>query len=315
VDKPGSLALARIVPANGCSPSIFLQTKPDQRHSLQVRIKPRIHCFIGLSLGLLASRAGADDASSLRVAVPEQAAKSRTVDLRPTFEKWGLKPRSQGSRPTCSVFTFTGALEFAVANAQQRGERLSAEFLNWAANQTGRRARDGGFFSEMWDGFASHGICTEQKMPYQTAFDPARSPAPTAQTEAKETLSFGLQQHWIKQWNVNTGLSPAEFAGIKKTLEAGWPVCGGFRWPKEERWKEDVLQMCPPQDVFDGHSVLLVGYREEAGQPGGGVLIFRNTGRGGRDGYMPYAYAQAFMNDAVWIESKVQAALRQPNSR
>ena len=109
---------------------------------------------------------------------------------------------------------------------------------------------------------------------------------------------------WIKKWDVNTGLSEAELDAIKQTLATGWPVCGGFRWPKQDQWKNEVLQMCPPAEVFDGHSVLLVGYRDDAAQPGGGVFIFRNTNRGGADGNMPYAYAQAYMNDAVWIESK-----------
>jgi len=71
--------------------------------------------------------------------------------------------------------------------------------------------------------------------------------------------------------------------------------------------------MCPPEEVFDGHSVLLVGYRDDP--PGGGVFIFRNTNRGGRDGFMPYSYARAYMNDAVWIESKAQATSPPTNSR
>ena len=45
-------------------------------------------------------------------------------------------------------------------------------------------------------------------------------------------------------------------------------------------------------------------YRDAAGLPGDGVLIFHNTSRGGRDGYLPYTYAQAYMNDALWVESK-----------
>jgi hypothetical protein len=48
--------------------------------------------------------------------------------------------------------------------------------------------------------------------------------------------------------------------------------------------------------------VLLVGYRDDATQPGGGVFLFRNTARNGRDGYMPYTFAQAYMNDAVWVD-------------
>ena len=54
--------------------------------------------------------------------------------------------------------------------------------------------------------------------------------------------------------------SEAGLDAIKQTLATGWPVCGGFRWPKQDQWKNEVLQMSPAE-VFDGHSVLLVGYR------------------------------------------------------
>ena len=223
------------------------------------------------------------------------------VDLRPLFEKWGLERRQQGGRPTCSVFTVVGALEFALAKSRPPGERLSVEFLNWAANQGTRGQRDGGFFSELWDGFAAYGICNEQRMPYRAEFDASQNPDADTLAEAKSRLALGLKLRWIKQWNVNTGLADTEFLAIKHTLNQGWPVCGGFRWPKQETWKDEVLQMCPPESVFDGHSVLLVGYRDEPGQPGGGVFIFKNTSHGGHDGFMPYAYARDYMNDAAWI--------------
>jgi len=59
--------------------------------------------------------------------------------------------------------------------------------------------------------------------------------------------------------------------------------------------------MPPPEGVIDGHSVLLVGYRDDPEQSGGGVFVFRNSNRHGREGYMTYEYASAYMNDAVWI--------------
>jgi C1A family cysteine protease len=223
------------------------------------------------------------------------------VDLRPKFAVLGLGPRDQGERPTCSVFTMTVALEFANAAASQRGERLSVEYLNWAANQMRRNPRDGGFFSDMWNGFAKHGICSEEQMPYQTKFASENSPDAAATASAKARCALGLQLHWIKRWNVKTGLKEEEFNAIKNTLNQGWPVCGGFRWPNKELWKKDVLQMCPANAVYDGHSILLVGYQDDSAQAGGGAFIFRNTNRGGRDGYMPYEYAKAYMNDALWI--------------
>ncbi len=237
-------------------------------------------------------------------AAPDSAAVPAEVDLRPQFERFGLAERRQLSRPTCSAFTVTGPLEFAVASRQGHSPRLSVEFLNWAANQTGGDTADGGFFSDLWQGFAAHGICTEEDLPYQAQFEAGRPPGATALADARTRLGLGLglRFNWIKEWDVNSGLTDAHLAGIKRTLAQGWPVCGGFRWPKEAKWEHDVLQMCPTNAVYDGHSVLLVGYREDAAQPGGGVFQFRNTSGDGRNGTMSYAYARAFMNDAAWVD-------------
>ncbi|WP_035604803.1 C1 family peptidase [Haloferula sp. BvORR071] len=222
------------------------------------------------------------------------------ADLRPVLKTWDLGPRRQGSRPTCSVFTFTGGLEFALGKARKKGARLSVDYVNWAANQERKQARDGGFFSDMWKGFARHGVCAEDEMPYGRKFDAERNPDEKAAASAGETMALGLSEHWLKKWNPKTGLSADEFASIKQTLNSGWPVCGGFRWPKEAAWKDGVLQTCGAEDVFDGHSVLLVGYHDDPAQPGGGVFLIRDSGSG-EDRAMPYGYAQSFMNDALWI--------------
>jgi len=213
-----------------------------------------------------------------------------------------MVPRQQGKRPTCSVFTVVGALEFAVAKRQGHTPRLSVEFLNWAANEACGDTEDGGFFSDLWKGFAAYGLCAEADMPYESKLDPSRQPSAAALADAKTRLSLGLRLHWIKEWNVKTGLTDEHFTAIKQTLANGWPVCSGLRWPKQEQWVDNVLQMCPANAVRDGHSVLLVGYRDDAVQPGGGVFVFRNTSHGGQDGLMPYAYAREYMNDAVWVD-------------
>ena len=179
---------------------------------------------------------------------------------------------------------------------------MSIEFLNWAANKTCGDRADGGFFSDLWKGVGAYGVCTEGDWSYQPRFDPDQTPSAEALADAKTRLNLGLRFNWIKEWNVNTGLTDSHFAGIKNTLAKGWPVCGGLRWPKREQWVENVLQLCPPDAVRDGHSILLVGYRDDEAQPGGGVFIFRNTSNAGRDGFMPYAYARAYMNDAAWID-------------
>ena len=230
----------------------------------------------------------------------------KAVDLRPLLQKWGLEPRVQGGRETCSVFVVTEALEYALASKQQRGTRLSAEFLNWAGNQTHKESEDGGCFSELWAGYESHGICAEAEMPYRDKFDPAAKPSDGAIAHAKEIRSLGLKLHWIKEWDADKGVNEKQLAEIKKTLAQQWPVSGGFLWPKSKAVDLNLLTVVPRSEVIDGHSVLLVGYRDDAAQPGGGVFVFRNTSHGGRDGWMPYAYAREFVNDAAWVDDQAR---------
>ena len=112
------------------------------------------------------------------------------MDLRPAFDKLGLTARLQGARPTCSVITVAGALEFAVAKRQGQTPRLSVEFLNWAANQACGDKADGGFFSDLWRGFVAYGICAETAMPYEAEFDSARRPSAAALENARTRLSL-----------------------------------------------------------------------------------------------------------------------------
>ena len=256
-------------------------------------------------LGCFSYHAGFEELATGQEPAPTAVAQAlpASVDLRPAFDKWGLARRTQGKRGTCSVFTVTGALEYAAAIKLRHAERFSVEFLNWGANKVIGEYEDGGFFSDLWKAFDVYGICLEQTLPYRAEFDKALAPGPEVLAEAKTRLTLGLRHHWIKEWDVKTGLTDEHLHAIKRTLSQGWPVCGGFRWPKQPKWSDDVLQMCPADAVFDGHSLLLVGYREETNQPEGGVFLFRNTNNGGRDGAMPYTYAQAYMNDAVWIDS------------
>ncbi|HET6383970.1 MAG TPA: C1 family peptidase [Armatimonadota bacterium] len=225
-------------------------------------------------------------------------------DLTPIFENAGLKVRRQGARGTCSVFAVVGALEYAVARKTGVADPLSVEFLNWAAHKAVNRTSDGGFFSDLWKGFEAYGICPEYDCPYAATFDVDLHPSDEAIKAAAAERKLGLQIHWIKDWDVHSGLTSAQLDAIKQTISSGWPVCGGFRWPKQPRWDGSLLRMCGAGDVFDGHSVLLVGWHDDPAQPGGGSFRIRNSGGGsGPDGSMSYEYVSAYMNDACWIDS------------
>lgn len=255
---------------------------------------------VAIGLVLLAGVSGLE--ASAFGAAAEEGVGPASIDLRPAFRDMGLALRLQGRRGTCSVFTMAGAMEYALAHRQRRGIALSVEFLNWASNDATRTAHDGGFFSDLWAGFVKHGVCPEADMPYQPRFDAKQRPSEAAMERARAVRQAGLRLHWIKSWDVKTGLTEAQMTQIKNVLARQWPVCGGFRWPKREQWNEGVLQMAPPEGVFDGHSVLLVGYRDDPQRPGGGVFFIRNSGREAPELALPYAYVQAYMNDALWID-------------
>jgi len=269
----------------------------------------RFHRVLGslvLLAGLLLSQSLL--AAPLLGSSPDPDSPICDVDLRPAFKKWGLGPRLQGKRGTCSVFAVAGALEYALASKRGQGMQLSADYLNWASNQALGEMKDGSFFSDLWRGFTIYGACPEQDMPYQDEFGPNRTPSEEATDHARQTHEIGLRLHWIKRWDPNTGLTEKHLAAIKQALGRRWPVCGGFRWPRKPvRWEDDVLETPPPEGVIDGHSVLLVGYRDDPAQAGGGVFIFRNSNNNGREGYMTYEYARAYMNDAVWIDYKTKS--------
>jgi C1A family cysteine protease len=239
---------------------------------------------------------GRVDLSSCDTVTPDAG-----VDLRPVFKEWGLSIRAQGSRGTCSVFTITGAIEYALNKRQRRATRLSIEFLNWASDQAIGVRGDGGFFSDLWKGFERYGICDEKEMPYASEFDPERRPSNAALDQARQCREAGLQLHWIKPWDPQRGLNDEQFATIKKTLRQQSPVCGGFLWPKQPKWTDGVLEMATRANVRDGHSVLLVGFRDDLAQPGGGVFLVRNSSNGPRNSALSYEYVRAYMNDAVWI--------------
>lgn len=234
------------------------------------------------------------------------------ADLRPTLAAWKLEPRSQGGRGTCSVFAITQAIEWA--NAKE-GEpvRLSPEFLNWASNDAIGVADDG-FFSDLWKGFEKHGICAESALPYRDQFDPALVPSREAAASAAALRDRGFALHWIKPWDVTTGLTESQFDAIKATLDSGFPVCVGLRWPKAERWEGSTLQWADAGDVFDGHSVLFVGVREDPSDPSKGVFLVRNSNLARAEFEMPFSYAKAYANDAVWIARTAAAAPVDPRT-
>jgi Papain family cysteine protease len=229
----------------------------------------------------------------------------RSVSLIAEFNKFGLVPRAQGERDTCSLFAITSLAEFECARqSPQATMRLSEEFLIWAGNEASGLKGDQAMFYKAVHGLNTYGICAEERMPYANKSEPKRRPSAQALTDAKER-SVRWKVEWVKRWSLERPLTDAEMLNIKKALAAGHPVACGFRWPKALKGHE-ILEVLPVDKVFDGHSVALVGYEDNPQKAGGGIFWFRNSygPRWGDNGYgaMCYAYARAYANDALWLQ-------------
>ncbi len=238
----------------------------------------------------------------------DAAAQEKT--LRPLFEKYGICVRNQGSRGTCSIFTLVGMIEFERANVLGETTALSPEYLNWAANRIEGADADGSYFHFAIDGMSRYGICADDYMPYAVRFSEKAEPSEAAKQEAASRKAG--KQVWIKEWDPTNGVTDTQLQRIREELNGEHPVAIGFRWPKEEAKNGHLtggdLAVVAEDEVFDGHSVLVVGYADDGKYAGGGCLIFKNShgdsfGEGGY-GRIPYAYAKLYANDVMALHLK-----------
>ncbi len=226
------------------------------------------------------------------ISAPPQPSLPASVDLRPWLLALELSPRPQGARGTCSIFTTCSAIEFALAVRRGQALRLSPEYLNWAAGQASGQPSDGNFFHNALAGFERHGICAESNMPYAAAFDPNSAPSAAAAAEAtliREQSRGAILVHWIVPWTPDRfGVSPEQFAEIKRVLALGYPVAAG-----------------------SGHSRLLVGYRDDLSLPGGGAFLTEDSALNRFD-EVTYEFVTKDVADVYWIEAlRMQPAASQ----
>jgi hypothetical protein len=231
-----------------------------------------------------------------------------TVDLRPIIKKNALTPKNQGTRNTCSVFaiTFLHEYEFATKKGFGSGAVFSEEYLNYVQNLVNGMQTDGGFFNLIDNGYQAWGCYMLQLVPNKAVFDPSYVVPQAYMNVAKKWNR--LKATFVKKWDPTRGLSDAELDSALGYLDKGIPFAGGFLWPKNLQFVNHlgVQMMKTPashSDVFDGHSVAIVGYRRMKAMPGGGYVIFRNSA--GPDwgdhgyAYMPFAYLKAYCNDVI----------------
>ncbi len=206
------------------------------------------------------------------------AAPVKSIDLRNAFSQWGLPIKPQGRRNTCAVFTFTGALEYALARGTgQNGFRLSEEYLNWAADEIAGEQEDGASYEELIAAFDEWGISSERLFPYAANYT-GSTPSRDALASAKAIWKMVFQRHWIANRTIN-GLTDAHIQEMRKVLATGWPLCA----------------------YGHAHSILIVGFYDDPKMPGGGQFITRNSATQ-RYETIFYEAAKEEFGSVLWIE-------------
>jgi WD40 repeat protein len=202
------------------------------------------------------------------------------VDLTRAFTDWGLPPRGQGVRATCTVFAVAGCVEYALARRTGTGVPVSAEYLNWAASQVvADPEAKGHFLASLVKAFSVHGACPERDMPYQPIHDSSIVPSEQARTHAREVRDAGLIVHWINPWAPDCRITQQQLGEIRDVLASGYPVAAG-----------------------SFHSALLVGYLDDPEMPGGGSFLVRDSAGPGSYEEMSYEEALGRIGDALWME-------------
>ncbi|MFH0760935.1 MAG: C1 family peptidase [Bacteroidota bacterium] len=233
---------------------------------------------------------------------------AQEYNLKPLFEKYGLIIHEQGGRNTCSVFAVTGLIEFEYAHRFGQKINFSVEYLNWASNQVAGDKDDGSYFSDALTGLQKYGICEETYLPYSSKeYNKKVKPSKAALKNGDKYKK--AETVWIKEWDPNCGMTEDQIQQVKAQIRNDHPVAIGFQWPKKEEQYRKIVNgmMSVPQreGVFDGHSVIMVGYKDDKSAPGGGYFIFKNShGIGyGENGYgkMPFEYVSKYANDGISV--------------
>lgn len=184
------------------------------------------------------------------------------IDLRGEFRRRGIEIRNQGARGTCSVHAMVAVLDFLYSGLLGSAyNHLSVEYANHFGNVAADVRSDGHYFSEVAAGYDEFGIVPYSIWPYNREwtydFDAGQRFANEDMINTGRQLikgSLRMKGRFIKEIDEKAGLSREQFDDFISVLDSGIPVAVGR-----------------------DHSLCAVGYRRYPAQPGGGIIIFRNS--------------------------------------
>lgn len=242
------------------------------------------------------------------------AAVQPEVNLRPKFMELELPVKSQGRRPSCSVFAIVSALEYQNALLTSQVEKFSEEYLFWATRRSIQRIpavasaaeadqddADAGFsLNEVVAALRAYGIPPETSLHYQydSKTNPLTEPPPEILAEARSHRKVSII-------NLPGRDAATRLNNLVLALNAGMPVPIGLAWPHYRTLRSANLSNQTPM-IGSGHAVTLVGYLSATGKIEDAVFIFKNSwgsswGQGGY-GRVTYEYLSKHLYEAVLLD-------------
>jgi len=227
-------------------------------------------------LAALSEARGTDDPSASRDgldrlsrAFARPARVQREVDLRPELRELGLFSKSQGRRPSCSVFAVVGALEY-LSSRQGEPVQFSEDYAIWATRQylAEKQGERSGAYADNDAGFRlidvvraldRYGLAPRDAMPNTFGLGMERIDPPEPELIERARRDFGIRALRIDV----AGNGSESTKRIVHCLNAGLPVVIGVGWPHENSLR--AAPMISGQNPISMHAVTLAGYRTDEG--------------------------------------------------
>jgi hypothetical protein len=203
--------------------------------------------------------------------------------------------RSQGNRGTCVAFSMTAMHEF-YRSQSGTPQDLSEQFLYHATKQIdGAPGSCGTYAVKAAQVLTNTGECRESVWAYNPA-PPCNNNGVMPPNAPADAASYKVQA---------IILNPKDVVGLKNVLASGRvcefsiPVYDSWYLSAATRQSGRITMRLGSEPVHGGHAMCLIGYQDDAGAPGGGYFILRNSwGQlwgascpyGAGNGTIPYAY-------------------------
>jgi hypothetical protein len=182
-------------------------------------------------------------------------------------------PQQQGKRDTCLAFAVVALYQQATGDLSD----LSEQFVYWASKERDGMPNTRGTRPDVaLEVLRDMGVCTEALWPYESrniAGNEGQGPPPDGAAEEarlRRILAFSC-------------LADRNYYQIKAALADGSLVLIGL--PTYEHWNHSwqarvlgrLRHPLPGEAERGGHAMVVVGYRDDPGVPGGGYFIVRNS--------------------------------------